>query len=73
VWIAAFNGLSPGTRYNVTVVAMYEEGLSQSVSAPSRIEVLTASSEFFNFTKHEATIMYFYQRKLLLSLKFGNI
>ena len=45
-WIANITGLSPGTRYIVSIKAVVLDELGRAVSAPSTIEIFTASSKF---------------------------
>ena len=44
-WIASVQGLSPGTRYAVSIKAVILDEFGRAVSAPSTIEILTASSK----------------------------
>ena len=47
MWRAAIQGLLPGTRYTVTIIATYEDESRQLVSArSSSIQLLTSSSKF---------------------------
>ena len=50
MWRATFEGLSPATRYNVTIIATYEDESRRLISAPSSIELFTSSSEFISNT-----------------------
>ena len=47
-WRATFEGFSPATRYNVTIIAVYEVDPRRWISAPSSIELFTSSSEFIS-------------------------
>ena len=46
MWRETFEGLSPATKYNVTITATYEDEYRTLISAPSSIELFTSSSEF---------------------------
>ena len=44
-WIANIQGLSPGTRYNVSIKTVILDEFGRAVSVPSIIDILTASGK----------------------------
>jgi len=55
IWTLTVEGLSPGRRYNVSIKAVHSDEFGRTISEPSILIILTASSKFqglLNYTGH---------------------